>query len=95
MDHMIDLRKIYPAAKIFPAERARIRFVKLEDREEIERLWEIEQDELVAKFVENRCESIEEIAIFSANEKDYLVLAVGFYSTEQKPVTEIKKEGFS
>lgn len=76
MDHMIDLRKVNPAAKAFPEERAGIRHIRLNDPEEIERLWEIEQNEIVARFVENRCESIEEIAVFSANEKDYLVLAV-------------------
>lgn len=73
---MVDLRKLDPARANRDHEKSRIRWVNLSDPEEKKRLWEIETDSLVAKFVENLSETEDELAEFTALEKDYLVLAV-------------------
>lgn len=73
---MIDLRKLDPAAANLDHEKSRIRFVNLSDPEEKKRLWEIETDSLVAKYVEELAETEDELVEFTTLEKNYLVLAV-------------------
>ncbi len=50
--------------------------MNLSDPEEKKRLWEIETDSLVAKYVEDLSETEDELIEFTTLEKDYLVLAV-------------------
>ncbi len=73
---MVDLRKLDPAKANFDHEKSRIRFMNLSDPEEKKRLWEIETDSLVAKYVEDLAETEGELIEFTTLEKDYLVLAV-------------------
>lgn len=73
---MVDLRKIDPAKANLDHEKSRIRFVNVDDPEERKRLWEIETDSLVTKFVENTSMDEEDIVAFLTNQKNYLVLAI-------------------
>ena len=73
---MVDLRKLDPARANQDHEKSRIRWVNLSDPEEKKRLWEIETDSLVAKYVEDLAETEDELIEFTTLEKDYLVLAV-------------------
>lgn len=73
---MIDLRKLDPAKANLDHEKSRIRFVNLSDPEEKKRLWEIETNSLVVRYVEDLFETEDELIEFTALEKDYLVLAV-------------------
>ncbi|MBI2310569.1 GNAT family N-acetyltransferase [Candidatus Collierbacteria bacterium] len=73
---MVDLRKLDPAMANQDHEKSRIRWVNLSDPEEKKRLWEIETDSLVAKYVEDLAETEDELIEFTTLEKDYLVLAV-------------------
>ncbi len=73
---MVDLRKLDPAKANLDHEKSRIRLVNIDDPEEKKRLWEIETDSLVAKFVEDLSETEDEMVEFTTLEKNYLVLAV-------------------
>lgn len=73
---MIDLRKIDPTKVNHDHEKSRIRLVNTKDPEERKRLWEIEKDKNVAKFVEDLSDTEEEMDKFTALNHDYLVLAV-------------------
>ncbi len=73
---MVDLRKLDPTKANLDHEKSRIRHLKANDPEEKKRLWEIETDPKVVKFVENVCETEAEIVEFATLEKDYLVLAI-------------------
>lgn len=73
---MLDLRKINPSLVKIDGERAGIRHVRKDDAEEMRRLWEIENDPVVARFVEDLSENEDELVDFCELEKNYLVLAV-------------------
>lgn len=73
---MVDLRKIDPTKANFDHEKSRIRHLKANDPEEKKRLWEIETDPLVAKFVEDLSKTEAEMIKFTTLEKNYLVLAI-------------------
>lgn len=73
---MVDLRKIDPNKANHDCEKSRIRFIKTDDREERKRLWEIEKDQNVAKFVEELSTSEDEMDEFTTLSHNYLVLAV-------------------
>ncbi len=73
---MVDLRKLDPTKANLDHEKSRIRWVNANDFEEKKRLWEIETDSLVAKFVEDLSKTEYEMAEFTTLERDYLVLAV-------------------
>lgn len=73
---MVDLRKIDPTKANLDHERSRIRLVNMNDPEEKKRLWEIETDSSVAKFVEHLSSSEDEMVEMAKLERDYLFLAV-------------------
>ncbi len=73
---MLDLSKVKLTGQDFPAERARVRPVRLDDPEEIKRLWEIERDEMVERYVEDLSSSEEDLRLFSVSDRNYLVLAI-------------------
>jgi len=73
---MVDLRKVDPTKANLDHEKSRIRFVEVNDPEEKKRLWEIETDPEVARFVEDLSETEEDMLAFTKVGCDYLVLAV-------------------
>lgn len=73
---MVDLRQLDPTKANLDHEKSRIRLVNVNDPEEKKRLWEIETDSLVAKFVENLSRTEAGMVKSMASEQDYLVLAV-------------------
>lgn len=73
---MVDLRKLDLSKANQDHEKSRIRLLKLDDPEEKKRLWEIETNSLVVKFVGNISETDEDLVTFAIPQKHYLVLAI-------------------
>lgn len=73
---MLDLRKLKLSIIAHPDERSVVRPVRKDDPEEIKRLWEIEKDDLVARFVEDLADDDDEMGDFLSSDRDYLVVAV-------------------
>ncbi|OGD71346.1 hypothetical protein A3D09_01090 [Candidatus Collierbacteria bacterium RIFCSPHIGHO2_02_FULL_49_10] len=73
---MVDLRKVDPSKANLDHEKSRLRHLNPKDPEEKKRLWKIETDPRVVKFVENICQTDDDLADFATLEKDYLVLAI-------------------
>lgn len=73
---MVNLAKLDLAGIRTDGERSNLRHVRCDDKEELARLWEMERDPLINKFVEDLAESEEEMESFLKVNKDYLVLVV-------------------
>lgn len=73
---MVNLAKLDLVGIRTDGERSNLRHIRCDDKEELARLWEMEKDPLINKFVEDLAESEEEMESFLKVDKNYLVLAV-------------------
>lgn len=73
---MLDLSKINLKLKEFPDEKSAIRLFRKDDPDEIERMWQIETDPLVKQFVEELCDTKDELLETIEAAFDYLPIAI-------------------